>query len=312
MSDEVPDRVDAAVRAYIGAVAFCCVLIGAELMEKGNVGVGGFLVLVGLPLYLSAAIWRLVKTKLDRRVLTSVNSIASDARWWVGVLLVVLTGLAISPFLGDGSFLTYALVTGAALLAAATAIAPLLPSWRKDDLSAPPPVVSAGEQVFSPTLTLLPYSSDKIYIGEIVADNPLGQLTKNRYIEFTVRIFNGNAVELSLASVRGVVGCRQVGDQPHHIQPLDLSDTPVLKPSDTNSLPPFRETTLAIWQHVPANVADNILKALNQSRGVQFSFDKLNIQLSNQSNPSTRLPLWDAVEVGRNFRTRRVAAKNSP
>jgi hypothetical protein len=294
MSDEAPDTFDGAIRAFIGALGFIVALIGAEMMaEKDGVRfwLGLVLVLASLPVFLSVALWRSVRDRLSIRVLSDLNFVAKDGRWWIAAILVLLLVLALGGSDNPVIFKIY----GGILVAGFATVFVLFRRARSDDVFYPPRVA------------LTPYSTDKIYIGNIFADNPLGQLQKNRYIEFTVRIFNGNDVEFSLAGISGAVQCRQIGDQPHNFQPLDFSDTPVLKPSNLKSLPAFRETSLTIWQHVPANIADNILKSLNQPREVQFDFEKLDIELqAPASKTSIRLPLWDGVQVGRNFRTRRV------
>src|SRR5947207_3008922 len=127
MSDEVSDRTDSAVRSYIGTVAFCCVLLGAELLsekEGSRSWLGLSLIALGLPLYLSAVIWKAIKDKISGRARISLNSVASDARWWLGILLVILVSFAISPFFGERwTAVTYNIVILAALLAAAIAIA---------------------------------------------------------------------------------------------------------------------------------------------------------------------------------------------
>jgi hypothetical protein len=100
MSEEVPETADGAIRGWIVAVGFTLVLIGGELMaEKDGVRfwTGFGLAVAGLPCYLSAAWWKTLKPKLDDRFLTTLNNVATDARWWVGCLFIVLAGLILSP-----------------------------------------------------------------------------------------------------------------------------------------------------------------------------------------------------------------------
>jgi hypothetical protein len=61
MSEEVQETPGAAVRNYFGALGFCVVLIGSEMIaEKGGerVVLGATLVAAGFPIFLSAVLWR--------------------------------------------------------------------------------------------------------------------------------------------------------------------------------------------------------------------------------------------------------------
>jgi hypothetical protein len=99
MSDEAPHTADAAIRAFIGAVAFTVVLCGGELMVANRFWTGLFIGILGLPLYLSTVFWKALKPKLNLRFLVTLNGIATDARWWFGALGVVIVFAAFSPFI---------------------------------------------------------------------------------------------------------------------------------------------------------------------------------------------------------------------
>src|SRR4051812_2882820 len=91
MADEIPDSPWAAVRGYLGTVGFCVVLIGAELIkEREHVLIGVALVVGGLPVFLSAFLWKWVRTKLGMRASDALMSVAADPRWWIVTALVFL------------------------------------------------------------------------------------------------------------------------------------------------------------------------------------------------------------------------------
>jgi hypothetical protein len=58
MADEVAETFGGGLRAYLAAGGFIVMLIGAEILrEGGNRWIGIGLILVGLPIFLSAAVW---------------------------------------------------------------------------------------------------------------------------------------------------------------------------------------------------------------------------------------------------------------
>lgn len=98
MSDEVaPETPDAAVRSFIGAVAFTVILSGGEMVVAGR-PFGWLVGLLGLPLYCSLLFWRALKGKLNARFRHTLNGMATDARWWLGLVGVFVAILMLSPF----------------------------------------------------------------------------------------------------------------------------------------------------------------------------------------------------------------------
>jgi hypothetical protein len=82
MSDELPDTPDKGIRAFLGALGFIVMLIGAEMMAEkdgARFKLGLVLVLAGLPIFLSAAIWRFVRQYLSANVLIDLRNIAARA-----------------------------------------------------------------------------------------------------------------------------------------------------------------------------------------------------------------------------------------
>jgi hypothetical protein len=163
------------------------------------------------------------------------------------------------------------------------------------------------DKIPSPTLTLLPYSSDKIYIAQLTADNPL-KLKADRVIEFAVLIYNANNVEFKISGTDGAIGCRQIAIPPVNVQGLNLNlQNATIRGDVAKVLPPFKESLLVIWQHIAAKEADAVLHALDREGGLEFNFDRLNIRLDEAgSSTSVRLPLWSAIRVKRGFRSSRV------
>ena len=59
MSDEASDTISGGLRNWLGALGFIVPLIGAEIIREGGPKwVGAILIVAGLPIYLSPAIWK--------------------------------------------------------------------------------------------------------------------------------------------------------------------------------------------------------------------------------------------------------------
>jgi hypothetical protein len=104
MSEEVPETADGAIRAWIVAVGFTLVLIGGELMaEKDGVRFwpGFGLAVASLPCYLAAAWWRFLKPKVNNRFLVTLRGVATDARWWFGIILLAVFIILVLPIIRE-------------------------------------------------------------------------------------------------------------------------------------------------------------------------------------------------------------------
>jgi hypothetical protein len=97
--EEVPDTHDKAVRGWIVAVGFTLVLVGGEMMAEraARFVLGAFILLLALPVYLSAAWWKIVREKLSTEQVSTLRLVANDAHWWFGLFFILIISLAISP-----------------------------------------------------------------------------------------------------------------------------------------------------------------------------------------------------------------------
>lgn len=101
MAEELPESADGAIRAYLFAIGFTLVLIGGELMaekEGSRFWIGLALVAVALPVHLAWVFWTRLKPKFAMTgLLPQASAIATDLRWWLGALFVVLAALVFAP-----------------------------------------------------------------------------------------------------------------------------------------------------------------------------------------------------------------------
>ena len=69
-----------------------------------RVGIGTILVVTALPIYLSAAWWRLIKPKLNVEALGAVRKLASVAPWWLHALFIFGVAVLLSRFVNGFPF----------------------------------------------------------------------------------------------------------------------------------------------------------------------------------------------------------------
>jgi hypothetical protein len=97
MSEEVPQTADGAIRSWFTAAGFTCVLLGGEMIVLHSaISAGIFLLIASAPFYWAAYKWPWLKPKLDIHALRTINSVATDARWWVALFFVFLIAISFS------------------------------------------------------------------------------------------------------------------------------------------------------------------------------------------------------------------------
>lgn len=99
--EQIPDTIEKGIKSWLAAGAFTLVLVGGDVMKESHgeglgFWVGGVLVLLALPVYLSAAWWRLVKSKMDRRALEYVTAFSQRIPWWARSLIFVALAFALA------------------------------------------------------------------------------------------------------------------------------------------------------------------------------------------------------------------------
>src|ERR1035441_2121169 len=135
MSEEIPETADGAVKAYLFAIGFTLVLIGGEMMAEktqDRFWIGLALVILALPVHLGWVFWKLIKERVGPQLRDSLNRVATDARSWISLLLMVLLALIVSPLFGGLSTNVFigAIVLWMAVAALIT-ISPTIPIFAR-------------------------------------------------------------------------------------------------------------------------------------------------------------------------------------
>ncbi len=95
---ETAKTADGTIRLWLAAAGSTCVLIGGELIVLYGSYLGGFALLVlSVFFYWSQYKWVWIKTKISERSLSTINMVATDARWWFGLLGIFLLAAIFSP-----------------------------------------------------------------------------------------------------------------------------------------------------------------------------------------------------------------------
>ena len=85
MADDAPDTKPGAVKAYIGALGFIIVLIGAEMMAEkdgARFWIGVLLVIAGLPVMSLAVIWTYIRPWLGHGIRAFILYLFTHP-WWL-------------------------------------------------------------------------------------------------------------------------------------------------------------------------------------------------------------------------------------
>jgi hypothetical protein len=281
MSEEVPETADGAIRGWIIAVGFTLVLVGGELMaEKDGIrfysGLG--LAVAALPCYLSVALWKTVKPKLGLGFLTTLNEVATDARWWMGAIFVILLSFILSPAVSLASNrLPIETILGFAAVGCLSYF--IWKNFRrteKTDFSQCP------------------------YVGRMNVD--FSKMETEHVLEIGGMAFNGALASISIGEVGGHIKCKlPLKTDAHGTVIVDTAfPTPRLKVEIINSLkniPPCRELVFIIEQVVSKEIIEGLNMLLSQKDIISFELSELNIAVNavGKSDDSWRIPLWDAI-----------------
>jgi hypothetical protein len=111
MSEELPDTVEKGIKSWLAAGAFTLVLVGGDVIKESHgegIGfwMGGFLVILALPVYLSAAWWKVVKSKMSNQALEYLTTFSEKIPWWASSLAFILLAVVLSQMLPKVQFFT--------------------------------------------------------------------------------------------------------------------------------------------------------------------------------------------------------------
>jgi hypothetical protein len=102
--DQLHDTVEKGIKSWLAAGAFTLVLVGGDMMKESHgegIGfwIGGVLVVLALPAYLSAAWWKVIKPWLNHRALEYVTAFSQRLPWWARSLAFVVLALGLAQIL---------------------------------------------------------------------------------------------------------------------------------------------------------------------------------------------------------------------
>ncbi len=101
MSEGPPaDTPDQAIRNYLNAIAWMCMLTGVEMIAHWEHPIPAFVALViGTGFFYAAFKWDWVKTHISVALVGSLGHVATSAQWWSTLVLVLLIGIIFSPYI---------------------------------------------------------------------------------------------------------------------------------------------------------------------------------------------------------------------
>jgi hypothetical protein len=101
MSEGPPaDTPDQAIRNYLNAIAWMAMLVGIEMIFRGDHVASALLAFcIGFGLFYAAYKWDWTKARLSLALVESLGRVATNARWWIALALVALLGVIFSPYI---------------------------------------------------------------------------------------------------------------------------------------------------------------------------------------------------------------------
>jgi uncharacterized protein (TIGR02594 family) len=98
MSDTA-DTADGTIKVWLAAAGFICLFIGVELIVlNGSIAAGAMLIALSVALYWAQYKWPWLKTTIHPHILDTLNRIVTEARWWFGLLGLILLAAIFSPY----------------------------------------------------------------------------------------------------------------------------------------------------------------------------------------------------------------------
>lgn len=123
---EPPQTADTAVRSFIGLFILMAVLHGGDIWGREPIQNSVTWWIIAAFMAVFDFYWLKIKTFFGPRFSATMISIATDARWWVGTILVLLLVVTLSPFVEQRRwpFSAFAPITADVPQAAAAVISP--------------------------------------------------------------------------------------------------------------------------------------------------------------------------------------------
>ncbi len=284
MSDEAPDTMPGAIKAYIGALGFIVVLIGAEMIaekENARFWLGVALVAAGLPIMSLVVFWNHLRSQFGAGFRRFIVFIIMNPIWLTRALWIswLFFGYEI---LGTtwAQFLIWIVVLGALL-------------WVNSDLKyfGVMPRRRRSREI-----------ADSVYIAEIVLD--MSRLGQDRYMEIVMRVFNGCGAAITFDSLEGHISYRALRDA----ESAKALPPPSLRSDVKPVVYETEEWLIILSQSVPAENADEIQRWLDEGKTIGFDLDALKIQVKRKrwSRRPEAIKMWAGVSCALGLRTGRI------
>jgi hypothetical protein len=99
MADEIPDTPDKAVQIFIGLIALGFACGAGDVILHGEILLGGLGFLVAAFFSWVAYKWLWLRSTIGDQLRDSVVAVATNAKWWMVLILLIFACLYVPPFL---------------------------------------------------------------------------------------------------------------------------------------------------------------------------------------------------------------------
>jgi hypothetical protein len=98
VAEDIPETPDKAVQGFIGLIALGFACGSGDVMLQGQILLGIFGFVVAAIFSWIVYQWPVLKPKASAHLLRSIDVVASDVRWWLGAIGIIVIALIFSPF----------------------------------------------------------------------------------------------------------------------------------------------------------------------------------------------------------------------
>jgi hypothetical protein len=95
---ETPETADNAIRGWLALLSSACLVIGGQqIIQFGNYIIGIAVCALSVLIYWMRHNWSTIKVEIPKQSIPSLNRVATDARWWFGVVGLLLLTIILTP-----------------------------------------------------------------------------------------------------------------------------------------------------------------------------------------------------------------------
>lgn len=138
-----------------------------------------------------------------------------------------------------------------------------------------------------------------LYVGDMNVN--LCQLEKEKFVEISMRIFNGTGVKLKLGGISGgAVYFERMNDgNARRIANLPAASILPME-GRPDFIEPLSDYLVSIYQRFPSDIVERFISIINSGGSVMLDFDGINLYTTDRKRKTLwRAPIWNGISISR-------------